>query len=108
MPDPIQHPGLPRLGPIDRSPAGASSPAEGAAGAQEHRDFKSILLESLDEVNRLQQEAARGIEQLMTGQNVSVAEVFTAVRKADVAFSLLMEIRNKLQDAYRDLQQMRV
>jgi flagellar hook-basal body complex protein FliE len=37
-----------------------------------------------------------------------MANVFSAVRKADVAFSVLMEMRNKMVDAYRELQQMRV
>ena len=44
----------------------------------------------------------------MTGETDNMAEVFTAVRKADVAFSMLMEMRNKLVDAYREVQQMRV
>lgn len=72
------------------------------------KSFKDMLLTSLDEVNRLQQEAAAGVDQLVTGQTDDVANVFSAVRKADVAFSMLMEMRNKMIDAYRELQQMRV
>ncbi len=105
MPDPIQHPGLPKVGQVGRPQPAAPTQVQGGAG---ERDFKSILLESLDEVNRLQQEASDGVQRLMTGEQVNVAEVFATVRKADVAFSLLMEIRNKLQDAYREIQQMRV
>jgi flagellar hook-basal body complex protein FliE len=37
-----------------------------------------------------------------------VAEVLTATRKAGIAFDLLMEIRNKLMDAYTEMRQMRV
>ena len=37
-----------------------------------------------------------------------MAEVFSAVRKSEVAFSMLMEMRNKLVEAYREVQQMRV
>jgi flagellar hook-basal body complex protein FliE len=59
-------------------------------------------------VNRLQQEAADGVEKVVTGETDNIAEVFSAVRKSDVAFSMLMEMRNKLIDAYRDVQQMRV
>ena len=72
------------------------------------KDFKTVLLESLDEVNRLQREADVGVQRLLTGETDNVAEVFTAVNKAGVAFDLLMEIRNKLTDAYRDIQQMRI
>jgi flagellar hook-basal body complex protein FliE len=56
----------------------------------------------------LQTEADAGVQKLMTGQTDNVAEVFTATRKAGIAFDLLMEIRNKLMDAYSELRQMRV
>ena len=64
-------------------------------------------MESLDEVNRLQQEAEAGVQKVATGETQNMAEVLTAVRKADVAFSMLMEMRNKLVDAYREIQQIR-
>lgn len=72
------------------------------------KDFKQLLMESLQQVNRLQQEANTKVEQLLTGQSDNVVEVFSAVRKADIAFSLLMEIRNKMVEAYQEIQQMRL
>jgi flagellar hook-basal body complex protein FliE len=82
-----------------------SSPGtSGAAG----KEFKQLLMDSLQQVNRLQQEADAKVENLLTGKSDNVVEVFSAVRKADVAFSLLMEIRNKMLDAYTEIQQMRV
>ena len=71
-------------------------------------DFKSVLLNSLGEVNRLQTEADQGVQRLITGETDNVAEVMAAVNKAGIAFDLLMEIRNKLNDAYQEIQQMRV
>ena len=56
----------------------------------------------------MQGEADQGVQRLLSGETDNVAEVFAAVNKAGIAFDLLMEIRNKLQDAYRDIQQMRV
>ncbi len=82
-----------------------SPKVEGTPGG---KDFRSILLESLNEVNRLQDEADQGVQRLLTGETNNVAEVITAVNKSDVAFDLLMEVRNKLADAYREIQQMRV
>lgn len=92
---------------IPMQPAGvgggvpAAAPAAGA-------DFKSILLNSLGEVNRLQSEADLGVQRLVTGETDNVAEVMAAVNKAGIAFDLLMEVRNKLYDAYQEIQQMRV
>ena len=86
---------------------GGSPRAEPTSGAK-GKDFKSILLSSLEEVNRLQDEADQGVQRLVAGETDNVAEVLTAVNKAGIAFDLLMETRNKLVEAYRDIQQMRV
>jgi len=88
--------------PID--PAGSQRVDGSAKGG----DFKSVLLDSLGEVNRLQTEADQGVQRLITGETDNVAEVMAAVNKAGIAFDLLMEIRNKLNDAYQEIQQMRV
>ncbi|GJM25492.1 MAG: flagellar hook-basal body complex protein FliE [Phycisphaerae bacterium] len=72
------------------------------------KGFYEVMLNSLDEVNRLQTEADQGVQDLYSGKTDDVASVFTAVNKAGVAFDLLMEMRNKLMDAYRDIQQIRV
>ena len=76
--------------------------------AQGQKDFKSMLMESIDEVNRLQTEADEARINLATGKTENVAEVFTAVKKAELAFQTLMQIRNKLMDAYEEIKQMRV
>jgi len=105
MPDPLSIHGLqpgPSTGPVSKpGQAGVSKTPDG-------QSFKDLLLDSLEQVNRLQQEAANGVEKVVTGETDNLAEVFTAVRKADVAFSMLMEMRNKLVEAYREVQQMRV
>ncbi|MCK6455009.1 MAG: flagellar hook-basal body complex protein FliE [Phycisphaerae bacterium] len=82
--------------------------APGGGSKSDEIDFKSQLVESLEKVSRLQQEADVGVQRLLTGESDNVSEVLATIRKADVAFSLLMEIRNKLLDAYNELRQMRV
>ena len=42
-----------------------------------------------------------------TGKTDNVTEVLSAVQKADLAFKMLMQIRNKLIDAYDEFRQMR-
>ena len=103
MANPIQFPGpaMPAK-PISTTPQAA--PTDRGQG----QDFKRILLDSLNEVNRLQTEADQGVQRLVTGETDNVAEVFAAVNKAGVAFDLLMEVRNKLTDAYQEIKQMRV
>lgn len=96
--------GLTPLRPIQPLTTTARATKAAAPG----KDFKAYLMDSLERVNQLQSEADAGVEKLMTGQTDNVAEVFSATRKAGIAFDLLMEIRNKLMDAYTELRQMRV
>ena len=91
------------LGPL--RPATPPRPAEGAPGSG---GFAAELRKQLEQVNQVQAEADAGIESLLTGRSDNVTEVLAATRKAEVAFSLLMEIRNKLVDAYTELKQLRV
>ncbi len=103
MVNPIQFPdSTPRVGPA----SGIAQP--GQQEKVEGKDFRSIMLDSLDEVNRLQREADHGVQRLLTGETDNMAEVLSAINKAGVAFDLLMEIRNKLTAAYQEIQQMRV
>jgi len=105
MSDPIQFSGV---FPTIKSATSSALQQTGGASKVEGKDFKNILVDSLNEVNRLQTEADQGVQKLVTGEAENVAEVFAAVNKAGIAFDLLMEVRNKLTDAYQEIQQMRV
>ena len=76
--------------------------------AQPGASFKDFLIESIQEVNSMQQAADRAVEALSTGEDVNPAEVLTAVQKADIAFRLMMQIRNKIVQAYQEVQNIRV
>lgn len=94
--------------PIGPQPIQPGSPgAAGKAGAPE-KSFKDILAESIEKANALQKEADSAQAALAAGKTDNVAEVFTAVRKAELAFETLMSIRNKLMDAYDEIQRMRI
>ena len=89
--------------------AAASAPSTAPAGETAGGgDFAKTLMDSIGEVNRLQAEAADATQRLAAGSTTNVAEVMLAVQRADVAYSMLMEIKNKLMDAYAEIQQMRI
>lgn len=102
MTTPIQFPVSSQ--PIAPTAGSAGQPSPPKAG----QDFKSVLLDSLEKVNQLQNEADVGIQKLMAGEQVNVAEVFATANKAGIAFDLLMEVRNRLTDAYREINQIQV
>ena len=86
-------------------PAAAPGRSVAAGGGS---DFAAELRQQLEQVNRMQAEADEGVQNLLTGRTDNITGVLTTARKAEVAFSLLMEIRNKLVDAYSELKQLRV
>jgi len=92
-------------------PALPMPPAIGAAGAAESAggsSFKDLLVNSLQQVNSMQMEANQAVETMAGGGDVNPAEVLTAVQKADLAFRMTMQIRNKLVQAYQEIQNIRI
>ncbi len=84
------------------------APGLGKPQAADGGGFKDYLIQSLAEVNAMQQQADRAVEQLATGGEADAAEVLTAVQKADLAFKMMLQIRNKLVQAYQEVQNIRV
>lgn len=91
------------LGPIDPAAKPGAAPAAGSTPA-----FKDLLLDELREANRLQQEATRAVEDLQTGARTDFDAVILATRKADAAFQMIQQVRNKVIDAYNEVKQIRV
>jgi flagellar hook-basal body complex protein FliE len=80
----------------------------GKDAARESDSFKNYLLDSIRQVNDMQQQADSAVEKLSAGEDISPVEVLTAVQKADLAFKLMLQVRNKLVQAYQDIEAMRV
>ncbi|HEY5316234.1 MAG TPA: flagellar hook-basal body complex protein FliE [Pirellulales bacterium] len=93
---------------LSSSPLMLPQAPAGAAGASGTPSFKDFLMDSLNEVNSMQLDANKAVEALATGQDVSPGQVMTAVQKADLAFRMMMQIRNKLVSAYEDVQNIKV
>lgn len=72
-------------------------------------DFRDLLTRSINAVNETQQNAS----QLRTGfergdESIDLAEVMIASQKSSVAFQAMVEVRNKLVEAYKDVMNMPV
>lgn len=104
MIDPLSSNPIRPSGPL--TPPGQGGPAQ-TTGSSE-KDFAALLRQQLEQVSRVQQEAEAGVQDLLTGRSTNITEVFVAARKAEVAFSLMMELRNKLVGAYEEMKQLRV
>ena len=88
---------------------GSSAPLAGRGPAQAAGPgFKELLEQQIDKVNELQKDAKEAIEDLASGRRRDVESVMIATVKADTAFRILLQVRNKVMDAYEELKQMRV
>lgn len=105
MIDPIGLAGAGQAGQLQnlRSPGGAQP-----AGDPQGPSFKDVLLDNLREVNQLQQDATHAIEDLHAGRRDDIETVLMATQKADTAFRMLQAVRNKVMDAYAELQQFQI
>ena len=72
------------------------------------KDFGSFLAESLQKVDALQKDADAAVAQMAQGEGLGIQEAMIAVEKADVAFKLMMEVRQKILDAYQEIMRMQV
>jgi flagellar hook-basal body complex protein FliE len=82
--------------------------AGAAAPVGDGQSFKDFLVQSIHDVNSMQAAADKAVEKLATGGNVNPAEVLTAVQKADIAFQMMVQVRNKLVDAFNEIKSIQV
>ncbi|MFN7375459.1 MAG: flagellar hook-basal body complex protein FliE [bacterium] len=100
------------IGGASRGVQGLPGQVVGRAGVnqpgQDGGAFKNALLQSIEQVNQLEQEATAAQEDLVTGQRADVENVILATQKADQAFRALLAVRNKVQAAYDEMKQVRI
>ena len=72
------------------------------------QSFSKVLNNLVKEVDSLHKTAAQATDKMMTGELEDVHQVVIAMEEAETSFKLLMEIRNKMVDAYREVMKMQV
>jgi flagellar hook-basal body complex protein FliE len=70
--------------------------------------FKDTLKNFLSDVNSMQQKADQSIEKMAAGEITDVHQVMSTVEEANTAFNMMMEIRNKVMDAYQEIMRIRL
>ncbi|HEX6984971.1 MAG TPA: flagellar hook-basal body complex protein FliE [Planctomycetaceae bacterium] len=69
--------------------------------------FSDLLAEAVGRGAALQTEADLTVMHALAGGDVTQVEVLSAVKKADLALRMMLQVRNKLLDAYNEIQQIR-
>jgi len=70
--------------------------------------FTDTLKDLISDVNNIQKESADQNEKLIKGEPVDLHDVMITAEKAKTSFQLLMELRNKVLDLYREVGRIQV
>ena len=76
--------------------------------AAEGKSFTDTIKEMIEDTNTLQIESGEKVEQFIKGEPVDIHDVMIASQKARTSFQLLLELRNKGLDLYREITRMQI
>ncbi len=80
----------------------------GPGGAADGTDFADLLVQAIDRIESLTEERDQLSVDLALGKPVELHQVMLASTKAQIALELLIELRNKLIEAYQQISSMPV
>jgi flagellar hook-basal body complex protein FliE len=83
-------------------------PAIGESPATEGASFADTLKRALGEVNELQSQRDDMVENMVAGEVTEVHDVMMAAEEAQLAFELMLEVRNRLLESYQELMRMQI
>ena len=90
---------LSRISPLSQANGGVGT----GKPVDERSDFFSQLQTAFNQVEQLQTEADQQVARLLNGQGEDIHKAMIAVEKANLSFQLMMQVRNKIIQAYRDV-----
>jgi flagellar hook-basal body complex protein FliE len=87
-------------GTLPTSPTEVGGPGKSGGG------FGATLRTAINQVNDLSQDSQEQVTGLLQGDRQDLHNVMIAVEKADIAFQLMMQVRNKIVNAYEEVSKM--
>lgn len=70
--------------------------------------FGTVLKGMIGDINSLQNQADQAIAKVQLGNTGSIHEAMIALEKADISFRTMMQVRNKILEAYQEIMRMQV
>jgi len=77
-------------------------------GDETGSNFGQVLSDAMQDVNKAQLDSNEQIQGMLSGDIQDVHTAMIAVQKADLSFQMMMQVRNKLIDAYQEIMRMQV
>jgi flagellar hook-basal body complex protein FliE len=84
------------------------SDAPAAVGGTEKGGFSNLLQRAVSEIDGKMQTAQSEQAKVLTGESTNLHQAMISMQEANVAFTLMVEVRNKLVESYQELMRMQV
>lgn len=85
----------------------APSTIQGKVASKDNgENFEALLKDAVNKVNTVQNEAEKAIQELSNGGDVTSAVI--AMEKADLSFQVMLQVRNKLINAYEEIMRLQI
>lgn len=85
-----------------------SGPLTGATGTQPSEGFGQVLDTLVSNVTAKQEASKMATRKVLLGESDQLHTSVIAMQEASVAFSMMVEVRNKLVESYQELMRMQV
>ena len=82
--------------------------SEKKASTDGAKSFTEVLEDSIEKVNKLQNDADQAVQELMVSKTKDIHNTMIALEKADVSFQMRMKVRGKILEAYEEVMRMQV
>jgi len=92
--------------PISGSDFGVTSSITPETPGDGSTDFMKTLEDAMSQVSQLQNDADTRVGQLLTGNGQDIHSAMIAVEKASLAFEMMVQVRNKIVQAYQQVSSM--
>jgi flagellar hook-basal body complex protein FliE len=81
------------------------APPSATAASGQFQDILSSTINSMEGANR---DASTAVQQFLSGENDELHTTILATQKAQLAFELGLQVRNKVVDAYQEVMKMAI
>jgi flagellar hook-basal body complex protein FliE len=93
---------IPAISPLSQINTDVASPTVSDGGSS----FKNILSNAIGEVEGARSDAAKSVEQFLSGSGQDLHSTILASQRADLEFQMFMQVRNKVVSAYQEIMKM--
>src|SRR5580704_18844664 len=96
---------IPAISPLSQINTDVASPSVSEAGGS---SFKNILNNAIGEVEGARSDAAKSVEQFLSGSGQDLHSTIPATQRAELEFQMFMQVRNKVVSAYQEVMKMQL